>query len=291
MFTSVWASSSHRSQNSTVDWDRAEDDTQTVNINHTLMNVLKSSGHERCSSALLVYFSSGLLIFFSGLSLQMDAERTVRICVDAYHALIPGIQLSVCLLNNRWGETEKRTERETEGGIMCYLSVKATVHPKMKILPLFTHPHVVPNPYGTQKEEFEESSHSSFICLYVCQETKRIKKLHKTVLMTHTLLVKSNMVLFDISGTNKQHWFLCFLTKHQWRQTCHLIPYLFLELLWKKNLFSHKLLTSEDLEYSTWVIWTAVMMLIDAWQIWKKLHEDSSKILFLRTLGNETLRV
>lgn len=105
MFTSVWASSSHRSQNSTVDSDRAEDDTQTVNINHTLMNVLKSSGRERCPSTLLVYFSSGLLIIFSGLSSQMDAKQTFKICVDACHALIPGIQLSVCLSNNRRGET------------------------------------------------------------------------------------------------------------------------------------------------------------------------------------------
>lgn len=122
MFTSVWASSSHRSQNSAVDRDRAGNDSQTVNINHTLMNVLKSSGHGRCSSTLLVYFSSGLLIIFSGLSLKTDAERMCKICVDACHALIPGIQFSVCPLNNGRGVTggKKRGKRETEGRIMCY---------------------------------------------------------------------------------------------------------------------------------------------------------------------------
>lgn len=112
MFTSVWASSSHRSQNSAVDRDRAGNDSQTVNINHTLMNVLKSSGHGRCSSTLLVYFSSALLIIFSGLSLQTDAERMCKICVDACHALIPGIQL-LCVFVKQWkGWDRERKERD-----------------------------------------------------------------------------------------------------------------------------------------------------------------------------------
>lgn len=41
----------------------------------------------------------------------MDAKRTVKICVDACHALIPGIQLPLCLLNNRWVETKKKKKQ------------------------------------------------------------------------------------------------------------------------------------------------------------------------------------
>lgn len=42
----------------------------------------------------------------------MDAEPMCKICVDACHALIPGIQFSVCSLNNGRGGTVKKKERE-----------------------------------------------------------------------------------------------------------------------------------------------------------------------------------
>lgn len=44
----------------------------------------------------------------------MDAERMCKICVDACHALIPGIQFSVCSLNNGRGVTGKKKERERQ---------------------------------------------------------------------------------------------------------------------------------------------------------------------------------
>lgn len=80
VFTSVWASSSHRSQNSAVDDGRARDDTQTVNTNHTLMNMLKSSDREHCSSNPTGLFLSGLLIIFSVVRMQNE-------CVLLKHAM------------------------------------------------------------------------------------------------------------------------------------------------------------------------------------------------------------